>query len=169
MNPYIIYLRRSGKRYYKRSGSYSSRGLIPDRVDISEREKIVETKSRVGDFEADTIIGANHKGAIVTLVDRCSKKTLLKKVPNKTKEVVAKAIIDLLLPYKDKVLTITFDNGKEFADHKIIAETLDAKCYFATPYHSWERGLNEHTNGLIRQFIPKKTDFTTVTDEDIAK
>ena len=163
------YLRRSGKRYYKRSGSYSSRGLIPDRVDISEREKIVETKSRVGDFEADTIIGANHKGAIVTLVDRCSKKTLLKKVPNKTKEVVAKAIIDLLLPYKDKVLTITFDNGKEFDDHKIIAETLDAKCYFATPYHSWERGLNEHTNGLIRQFIPKKTDFTTVTDEDIAK
>jgi IS30 family transposase len=133
------------------------------------RDSIVETKSRIGDWEADTVIGANHKGAIVTLVDRCSKKTLLKKVPNKTKEVVTKAIIDLLLPYKDKVHTITFDNGGEFADHKIIAKTLDAQCYFATPYASWERGLNEHTNGLLRQFIPKKTEFTTITDEDIAK
>ncbi len=163
------YLRRSGKKYNKRSGSYSSRYLIPDRVDISERDPIVETKTRIGDFEADTVIGANQQGAIVTLVDRCSKKTLLKKVPNKTKEAVTKAIIDLLLPFKDKVHTITFDNGKEFTDHKIIAQVLDAKCYFATPYHSWERGLNEHTNGLLRQFIPKKTDFTTVTDEDIAK
>ncbi len=163
------YLRRSGKKYNKRSGIYSSRGLIPDRVDISMRDAIVETKSRIGDFEADTVIGANHKEAIVTLVDRCSKKTLLKKVPNRTKEAVTSAIIDLLLPYKDKVHTITFDNGKEFTDHKIIAKALDAKCYFATPYSSWERGLNEHTNGLLRQFIPKKTDFTTVTDEDIAK
>lgn len=163
------YLRRSGKKYNKRSGSYSSRGLIPDRVDISMRDSIVETKVRVGDWEADTVIGANQRGAIVTLVDRCSKKTLLKKVPNKTMEVVTSAIIDLLLPYKDKVHTITFDNGKEFANHKTIAKVLDAKCYFATPYHSWERGLNEHTNGLLRQFIPKKTDFTTVTNEDIAK
>lgn len=163
------YLRRSGKKYNKRSGKNSNRGLIPGRIDISERDPIVETKSRIGDWEADTIIGANQKGAIVTLVDRHSKKTLLKKVPNRTKEEVTRAIIDLLLPYKDKVHTITFDNGKEFTDHKIIAEILDAKCYFATPYSSWERGLNEHTNGLLRQFIPKKTDFTTVTDEDIAK
>lgn len=163
------YLRRSGKKYNKRSGTNSSRSLIPDRVDIIQRDPIVETKSRVGDWEADTVIGANQKGAIVTLVDRCSKKTLLKKVPNRTKELVTKAILDLLLPYKNKVHTITFDNGMEFADHKIIAKTLDAKCYFATPYHSWERGLNEHTNGLLRQFIPKKTDFTTVTDENIAK
>ena len=163
------YLRRSGKKYNKRGSSYSSRGLIPDRVDISQRDPIVETKSRIGDFEADTIIGKDQKGAIVTLVDRCSKKSLFKKVPNRTKEAVTNAIIDLLLPYKDKVHTITFDNGKEFTDHKIIAAILDAKCYFATPYHSWERGLNEHTNGLVRQFIPKKTDFATVTDEDIAK
>ena len=163
------YLRRKGRKYNKRGGKNAGRGLIPGRVDISMRDSIVETKSRIGDWEADTVIGANHKGAIVTLVDRCSKKTLLKKVPNKTKEVVTKAIIDLLLPYKDKVHTITFDNGKEFADHKIIAKTLDAQCYFATPYSSWERGLNEHTNGLLRQFIPKKTEFTTITDEDIAK
>ena len=163
------YLRRSGKKYNKRSGKNSNRVLIPGRIDISEIDPIVETKSRIGDWEADTIIVANQKGAIVTLVDRHSKKTLLKKVPNRTKEEVTRAIIDLLLPYKYKVHTITFDNGKEFTDHKIIAEILDAKCYFATPYSSWERGLNEHTNGLLRQFIPKKTDFTTVTDEDIAE
>ncbi len=97
------------------------------------------------------------------------KVTLLRLVPNKTKEVVTKAIIEMLKPYQDKVHTITYDNGGEFADHQIIAKSLDAKCYFARPYHSWERGLNEHTNGLLRQFVPKKTDFTTLTQRDIAK
>ncbi|MGV2433415.1 MAG UNVERIFIED_CONTAM: IS30 family transposase [Rickettsiaceae bacterium] len=165
------YLRRKGRKYNKRSSKNAGRGHIPGRIDISMRDKIVETKSRIGDWEADTVIGANHKEAcnIVTLVDRCSKKTLLKKVPNKTKEAVTKAILQLLLPYKDKVHTITFDNGGEFANHEIIAQALDAKCYFATPYHSWERGLNEHTNGLLRQFIPKKTEFTNITDKDIEK
>ncbi|MGV2432416.1 MAG UNVERIFIED_CONTAM: IS30 family transposase [Rickettsiaceae bacterium] len=163
------YLRRKGRKYNKRSSKNAGRGHIPARIDISMRPQIVETKSRIGDWEADTVIGANHKEAIVTLVDRCSKKTLLKKVPNKTKEVVTKAILELLLPYKEKVHTITFDNGGEFANHEIIAQVLDAKCYFATPYHSWERGLNEHTNGLLRQFIPKKTEFTHITDKDIEK
>ncbi len=162
-------LRHSGKKYNKRNGKNAGRWKIPGRVDIADRDPIVETKSRIGDWEADTVIGKNHKEAIVTLVDRHSKKALLKKVQSRTKEAVTKAIIELLLPYKDKVHTITFDNGGEFADHGIIAERLNAKCYFARPYHSWERGLNEHTNGLLRQFIPKKTDFTKITDEDIAK
>jgi len=163
------YLRHGGKKYNKRNGVNAGRGLIPGRVDISERPAIVQTKSRIGDWEADTVIGTNHSGVIVSLVERHSKVTLLCKVPNKTKESVTAAIISMLTPYKDKVLTITYDNGGEFANHQIIADTLDAQCYFATPYHSWERGLNEHTNGLLRQFVPKKMEFTNVGKEDIAK
>ncbi len=162
-------LRHGGKKHNRRSNANAGRGRIPGRVDISERPAIVDEKSRIGDWEADTIIGTNHSGVVVSLVERYSKKTLLRDVPNKTKEVVTAAIIDALTPYKDKVLTITYDNGSEFADHRIIADALDAKCYFATPYHSWERGLNEHTNGLFRQFVPKKMKFTDITKEDIAR
>jgi len=163
------YLRHRGKRYRKRCGINAGRGMIPGRIDISMRDPIVETKSRIGDWEADTVIGAEHKGAIVTIVERKTKMSLFELVPDKTKESVTKAITNMLEAHKDKVLTITFDNGKEFADHDIIAKTLNTKCYFATPYHSWERGLNEHTNGLLRQFIPKKTDFTKLRHDDIVK
>jgi IS30 family transposase len=163
------YLRHGGKKYNKRSGVYSGRGLIPARVDIDEREAIVDTKSRIGDWEADTVIGAGQSGVIVTLVERHSKILLSKLVANKTKDVVTQAICEMLKPYKDKVLTITYDNGGEFAGHEIIGKTLDAKCYFAKPYHSWERGLNEHTNGLLRQFIPKKMPFTNLTENELAK
>ena len=163
------YLRRRGKKYKKRGSKYAGRGYIPGRVDIEERPKIVETKSRIGDWEGDTIIGAGRKGAIVTLVDRCSKIALFKKVENNTSELVTKAVVEMLKPIKKQVHTITFDNGREFSGHQTIGRILKAKCYFAKPYHSWERGLNEHTNGLLRQFIPKKTNFKYVTDEDIAK
>jgi len=162
-------LRHGGKKYNKRSGVNAGRGSIPGRIDISERPQIVDAKSRIGDWEADTIIGANHSGVVVSLVERYSKISLFRIVPNKTKEAVTAAIIEALTPYKNVVLTITYDNGGEFADHKIIAKSLDAECYFATPYHSWERGLNEHTNGLFRQFVPKKMEFTNVTKEDVAR
>jgi IS30 family transposase len=162
------YLRRKGKKYRKRGSKYAGRGFIPGRVDIEKRPKIVETKTRIGDWEGDTVIGAAGSGAIVTLVDRCSKIALFKKVESNNKELVTKAIVDLLKPYKKKVHTITFDNGREFSGHQTIAKQLKAKCYFAKPYHSWERGLNEHTNGLLRQFIPKKTSLKHITDEDIA-
>lgn len=168
INPMVesfIYISVGLVRDTTRKKGAAGRSKIPDRVDISMRDPIVESKSRIGDWEADTIIGKNQKGAIVTLVDRCSKKALFKKVQRRTKKLVTRAILDMLLPYKDKVHTITFDNGSEFADHKIISAKLKCKCYFATPYSSWERGLNEHTNGLLRQFIPKKTDFDTITDE----
>jgi IS30 family transposase len=155
-------LRRFGKKYNKRSGKNSGRGLIPNRVDIDQRDKIVEEKSRIGDWEADTVIGANHKGAIVTLVDRKSKFSLFTLVVDKTKDSVTKAIETSLIPYKKKSKTITYDNGKEFAGHQEIASKLGVNCYFAKPYHSWERGLNEHTNGLLRQYIPKKSDLTLV-------
>lgn len=163
------FLRHKGKKYQKRGAINAGRGMIPGRVDISLRDAIVETKSRIGDWEADTIIGAGHKGAIVSLVERKSKISLFMLVPDKTKESVTKAIIQMLGPYKDQVLTITFDNGKEFADHRIISKALNTKCYFARPYHSWERGLNEHTNGLLRQFVPKKTDFGILRQKDIVK
>jgi IS30 family transposase len=161
------FLRHSGKKYNKRSGKNSGRGLIPNRVDIELRDKIVEEKSRIGDWEADTVIGANHKGAIVTLVDRMSKFSLFTLVPDKTKESVTQAIEKSLQGMKQNVQTITFDNGKEFAGHQELSRSLETLCFFAKPYHSWERGLNEHTNGLLRQFVPKKSDFGQLSQEDI--
>jgi transposase, IS30 family len=161
------FLRHSGKKYNKRSGKDSGRGLIPNRVDIELRDKIVEEKSRIGDWEADTVIGANHKGSIVTLVDRMSKFSLFTLVPNKTKESVTQAIEKSLQGMKQNVQTITFDNGKEFAGHQELSRSLETLCFFAKPYHSWERGLNEHTNGLLRQFVPKKSDFGQLSQEDI--
>lgn len=155
-------LRHNGKKYNKRAGKNAGRGLIPGRVDISERAAIVDAKSRVGDWEADTVIGAQHKGALVTLVERHSKFALIAKVETTSKELVTTAIIKLLKPAKRFVHTITFDNGKEFAGHAEISKALGADAYFARPYHSWERGLNEHTNGLIRQYLPKGANLLDV-------
>lgn len=129
----------------------------------------MEQKTRIGDWEGDTIIGAKHQGAIVSYVDRCSKFTVLKKVGNKTAELITQATIEKLGQAPLPVLTITYDNGKEFSEHSKIAEALKRDCYFAKPYHSWERGLNEHTNGLVRQYLPKSTDFTKVSDETVQR
>lgn len=161
------FLRHAGKKYHKRGSKNSGRGLIPNRIDIESRDKIVEEKTRIGDWEGDTVIGANHQGAIVTLVDRMSKFSLFTLVGDKTKDSVTKAIEKSLYPHKKNVLTLTFDNGKEFADHQRIADNLEAQCFFAKPYHSWERGLNEHTNGLLRQYIPKKSDFSFISQKDV--
>ncbi len=165
----ILYtkLRHHGKKYNKRSSGKSGRGCIPNRVDITERPSIVEQKARIGDWEGDTIIGANHKGAIVSYVDRCSKYTVLKMLENRTADLVTQATIKSLQETHLPVLTITYDNGKEFSEHSKIASELKASCYFAKPYHSWERGLNEHTNGLVRQYLPKATDFTKVSDKTV--
>lgn len=158
---------RCQKKKKKRYGTNSRRGLIPDRISIELRPAIVESKSRIGDWEADTIIGKNHNQAIVSLVERKSKLTLIKKVARNTAEAVKEAIYALLMPMSKDVLTITSDNGKEFAAHKDIAETLKADFFFAHPYHSWERGLNENTNGLIRQYFPKGSSFSNITDEQV--
>ena len=155
-------LRRRGKRYNRRNKSGAGRGLIPHRVDSSERDPIVEQKTRIGDWEVDTIIGAKQQGALVSMVDRASKFTFLEHVASKAAIGVRHAIIGCLSPVKDRVLTITADNGKEFAHHRQIASALSASFYFARPYHSWERGLNEHTNGLVREYFPKATNFHTV-------
>lgn len=162
-------LRHNGKKYNKRKGKNAGRGLIPNRVDIEERPAIVDEKIRIGDWEADTIIGANHAGALVSIVDRVSKYTKLKLVKNKKAKRVAAAIQEKLDPMNDVVHTITVDNGKEFAMHESIASLLSARIYFAKPYRSWERGLNEHTNGLVRQYFPKNTRFDTISDEEVQR
>ena len=162
------HLRHRGKKYNKRSGKNAGRGLIPYRKDIAERPPIVEQKVRIGDFEIDTIIGKNHKGAIVSLVDRASKYTKLIKVERRTAAEVSCAIKHIMRDIKHRVLTMTADNGKEFSYHLEFGGTLGADVYFARPYRSCDRGLNEHTNGLVRQYFPKKTDFDTIDQVDVA-
>ena len=157
-------LRHHGKKYNKRGSGKSGRGCIPGRIDISERAAIVEENSRLGDWEIDTIIGKGHKGAIASMVERHSKLTLLAQVPRKTAQEVEEALTSRLTDMKDCVLILIADNGKEFANHQTIASKLGVTVYFTRPYHSWERGLNEHTNGLIRQYLPNCQRLDAVGD-----
>jgi len=153
----------------KRYGTHSRRGQIPNRVSIEARPSVVAQRRRVGDWEADTIIGAGRPCAILSLVERKSKLVRLCKIRVKTAKEVARASLALLGPLSAKVHTITSDNGPEFAAHERIASALSAKFYFAHPYCSWERGTNENTNGLVRQYFPKKTDFSKITDRQVEK
>jgi IS30 family transposase len=162
-------LRRRGKRYNKRAGKNAGRGLIPNRIDISDRPAIVARKARLGDWEGDTVASAGHKGGLLTLVERKSLLTKISKLRRSTARATQRATVRRLKPIGNFVHTITFDNGKEFAAHQDIAHALKAKIFFATPYHAWERGLNENTNGLIRDFFPKGTDFSTISNAEVAK
>jgi IS30 family transposase len=162
-------LRRRGKRYNKRAGKNAGRGLIPNRIDISDRPAIVARKARLGDWEGDTVASAGHKGGLLTLVERKSLLTKISKLRRSTARATQRATVRRLKPIGNFVHTITFDNGKEFAAHQGIAHALTAKIFFATPYHAWERGLNENTNGLIRDFFPKGTDFSTISNAEVAK
>ena len=156
------HLRRCGKTYNKRPAKSAGRGVIPGRIDISERPAIVGLRRRIGDWEADTIVGVAHKGAILSLVDRFSKYTLLHKLDAATAEKTTRAIIEKLRRHRTRRHTITADNGKEFAGHRNVARRLGIKFSFATPDHAWERGLNENTNGLVRQYFPKGTRFASL-------
>jgi len=151
-----------------RRRAVSSRIPIKDRTSIDERPAVVDEKSRFGDWEMDTIIGKDGRGAIVTLVERTSKKLLMAKSPKgKNARAVARLVVRLLRPFERHVLSITTDNGTEFADHKYIAKMLHTKVFFAHPYSSWEKGLVENTNKLVRQYIPNGTDFSSVSDDYI--
>ena len=147
----------------KRNKNASAK-LIPNRVDITSRPAIVDSRERLGDWEGDTVHGQNAH--LVTLVDRASRFTLAKRVLRKTKEEVGNAMISLFGKVHT-VLTVTLDNGGEFADHVRVALATSADIYFAKPYASWQRGTNENTNGRIRRFWPKKFDMATLTDEEI--
>ena len=146
-----------------------NRQTSPNQVSIDERPAIVDTKQHFGDWEGDTVIGKGHRGALVTLVERKSLYTVIRAVLYKTAEAVRNAVTDGLTPYIDRVHTITYDNGREFADHEGMASDLETRIYFAHPYSSWERGLNENTNGLIRQYFPKNRDLRTVTKREVEK
>ncbi len=158
---------RCQKLRRKRYGRDDRRAQLQGRRSIEQRPQIVDTKRRLGDWEADTIIGRHHQQAIVSLVERKSKFVRLEKVTRNTAELVGQAIRAQLQPLT--VHTITSDNGREFADHQSIAQQLKADFYFAHPYSSWERGTNENTNGLVRQYFPKKSDFSKITDGQIKK
>jgi len=167
----IVYknLRSQGKKYKNRSLKTDKRGQITGRKNIEERPKEVDKRERLGDLEIDTIIGKDHKGAILTINDRSTGILWMKKLEGKDALKLAEATKELLADYQPYIKTITADNGKEFAAHQLISEALNIDFYFAKPYASWQRGSNENLNGLIRQYIPKKTDFDTITDEDIKK
>ena len=160
-------LRTTGKRYRKRGSAKDSRGILSNRKLIEDRPKIVDLKQRFGDLEIDTIIGKNHKGAIVTINDRATGVLRMKKIASKESELVKQATISLLQNWKPYLFTITSDNGKEFAMHQDIATALEIDFYFANPYSPWERGANENLNGLIRQYIPKSTSFEEISNERI--
>ena len=158
---------RCQKKRRKRYGSYDRRGKLPNRVSIEERPVIVEQRQRIGDWEVDTIVGKGHHQGIVTLIERKSRFALLSKVEQRTADKVSKAMIDLLLPVSDRLHTITADNGKEFAEHERVANELQVDFYFAHPNAAWERGANENMNGLVRQYIPKKCNFASVTNVEL--
>ena len=160
-------LRWKRKKRRKRLKKDDNRGKIPNKVMIDKRPKIVDDKERIGDWEGDTIIGKDHQSAILTLVERKSKFTLIIPLAAKKAQEVEEKIAIALPKIRLPVWTITFDNGHEFSNHLNIAQQLNCQIFFAFPYHSWERGLNENTNGLIRQYIPKKTDFKDFSDEYI--
>ena len=141
--------------------------VIKNKKSIEIRPEIVLTNQEFGHFEIDLIIGAEGKGAILTIVERKTKFLFMEKLKGKNAKELAKSMINTLLPYKNSIKTITSDNGTEFAEHQYISQKLACDFYFAHPYSSWERGLNENTNGLIRQYIPKGTYFEKVSKENI--
>ena len=155
---------RCQKKRRKRYGSYDRRGKLPNRMSIDERPA---QRQRIGDWEVDTIVGKGHRQAIVSLTERKSRLVLLRKVERRTADLVSDAVIDLLQPFSDHLHTITADNGKEFAEHERISRELDTDFFFAHPFAAWERGTNENMNGLVRQYIPKQSEFASITDHEL--
>ena len=161
------HLRCQKSRRKRYASGQERRGTIRNRVSIDQRPDIVTQKSRIGDWEGDTVIGKNHKGGLVTLAERKSRYVLAGHIRSKHAEGVTVVATRLLKPHKTQCHTITFDNGKEFADHETLAAALETDIYFAHPYRSWERGLNENSNGLLRQYFPKGMELTEISQEQV--
>ena len=161
------HLRTKGKKYRKRGSLKDKRGLIKGRRDIDNRPAVVEEKCRIGDLEIDLVIGGNHKRALLTINDRATGMLFMDLIDNKEASSVEAKAIELLKDWKPILHTITSDNGKEFANHERVAQSLEIDFYFAKPYHSWERGANENLNGLIRQYFPKKSNFELIAQSQI--
>ena len=156
---------RCQKKRRKRYGQYDRRGIIPARRSIEARPEAVDLRERLGDWESDTIIGKGHQGAVLTLTECKSRFTLIRKVTQRSAELVAKNMLDLL-SWVHHRKTITSDNGKEFAAHQMISKELLIDFFFAHPYAAWERGTNENANGLVRQYLPKDRDLSTVSAQE---
>ncbi len=163
----IQHLRCQRVRRKRYASGQERRGTLKKRVCIEQRPAVVDERSRIGDWEGDTVVGKAHQGVLVTLVERKSRYTLAQQLDSRHSAGVTEAVIALLRPHKSLCQTITFDNGKEFAEHAFIASSLEADVYFAHPYRSWERGLNENTNGLLRQYFPKSTNLRKVTQHEV--
>lgn len=158
------FLRRGGRH----RGPQDRRGRLARQVSIEGRPSVVDRRRRYGDWEGDTMVGARHSGAVVTLVERKSGYLLTAKSCDRKARRVACKIAERLEALPPRLRrTATFDNGKEFAAHEYLAERLGLDVYFAQPYCSWQRGTNEHTNGLLRQFLPKGTDLRSVSWQDL--
>ncbi|GAB1454750.1 IS30 family transposase [Spirochaetota bacterium] len=169
-NDLRVHLRHPRKVRRKRSAGKDRRGIIPGRVFIDDRPPIVDRKFRRGDWEGDTIEGAGKKGYVATFVDRKTKYLIAYKLEHKSSMALVRGARKAFRSIPASMLkTITVDNGKEFAAHKKLAQTLGVKVFFAHPYHSWERGLNEHTNGLIRQYLPKGRSLLDLESRELAK
>lgn len=151
---FYAHLRVASKPYRKRYGTYERRGRIKNRVDIDERPTVVDRRNRVGDWEGDTVMGKSRKSALLTMVERKTLYTVIARLTGKRADLLAKTAVGSMNHLKGKIKTITLDNGLEFAEHEEIAQGLEADIYFAHPYASWECGINENTNGLIRQYFP---------------
>jgi len=158
---------RCQRQRRKRHGTYSCRGHVPDWVSIEHRPVDVAHRTRLGDWELDTIIGKGHHQALVSLTERKSRLSLLAKFVRKSADAFATAVIALLHSPGLPLYTVTSDNGKDFAHHETIAKALKMRYFFAYPYAAWERGLNESTNGLIRQYFPNQGSFASITQEEI--
>ena len=165
-----IFLRQGHKTRRRRRAGEDRRGQMPDRRMIDRRPKAANQRRRIGDWEGDTVEGRKGSGLIATHVDRKSRYTVAVKISDKSASTVTRATLEAMkkLP-PEKLRTMTFDNGKEFAGFKDLERELGMRSYFAQPYHSWERGTNENTNGLLRQFFPKGMDFSKVLQTDVDK
>ena len=156
---------RHGKRRRKRGLRNDSRGIILNRVPISERPRIVSKRKRYGDIETDLMMGKNHKGALLVMTDRATLHTHLKLLPDKNSTTVWKAIVSKLKRFKGKLHTMTFDNDKAFSAHQIVANKLNLETYFTRPYTSQDKGTVENRIGVIRRFFSKKTNLNIVTEK----
>ena len=160
------HLRIMPKRRRKRYNSHDSRGRLAGKRMIEDRPAEINNRTSLGHWEGDTVIGSDRHHCIVTLVERRTGFLIIKKIKARTVEEVNRACIEAIREHGKNFKTITFDNGTEFHGYKQLEEQFPVTCYFANPYHSWERGTNENTNGLIRQYIPKKSCMKSVTQAD---
>jgi transposase, IS30 family len=159
-------LRILSKYGRKRRGSPATRGRLLGKRHISERPAVVERRRQIGHWEGDTVMGADQRHCVLTLVERVTGYLVMKKLVARTKQQAANALKQALREIEREVRTITLDNGTEFHDYERVEEVHAVKFYFATPYHSWERGTNENTNGLIRQYMPKGMCMRYITQAD---